>query len=349
MTTTPRLSVLDLIPVRTGQTSADAVASSVALARAADRLGFERYWFAEHHNMPAVASTTPPVLIAAIAAKTERIRVGSGGVMLPNHAPLVVAEQFAALEALAPGRIDLGIGRAPGSDPVITQLLRISGPTADVDRFPDHIADILSLLSPDGATLRLTSGREYPITATPAAQATPTLWLLGSSDYSAKLAAELGLPYVFANHFSGEGLERALELYRTEYRPSEAHPAPETFLTVNASVAPTAEEAADRALPQLHSMARLRTNKPMRPLETVEEALAAPRDSIGEEVIAGMRRRWIIGDPDASAAELRRLAERHGVDEIMVVPIGGTYEAEPADATPGRVQTLELLAGALAS
>lgn len=347
MTTTPRLSVLDLVPVRTGQSSSDAVAASVGLAQAADRLGYERYWFAEHHNMPAVASTTPPVLIAATAARTDRIRVGSGGVMLPNHAPLVVAEQFAALEAIAPGRIDLGIGRAPGSDPVITQLLRISGPTADVDRFPDHIADIMSLLSPEGATLRLTSGREYAIAATPAATATPTIWLLGSSDYSAKLAAELGLPYVFANHFSGEGLERALELYRSEYRPSAAHPAPVTFLTVNASVAPTAEEASARALPQLRSMARLRSNLPMRPLETVEEALAAPHDSIGEELIAAMRRRWIIGEADASATELRRFAERHGVDEVMVVPIAGSYEREPADATPGRVQTLELLAGAL--
>jgi luciferase family oxidoreductase group 1 len=347
MSTSPRLSVLDLVPVRTGQSSRDAVASSMELARAADRLGYERFWFAEHHNMPAVASTTPPVLIAAAASRTERIRVGSGGVMLPNHAPLVVAEQFAALEAIAPGRIDLGIGRAPGSDPVITQLLRISGPTADVDRFPDHIADIMSLLSPDGATLQLTSGRQYAITATPAATATPTVWLLGSSDYSAKLAAELGLPYVFANHFSGEGLERALELYRSSYTPSEAHPAPETFLTVNVSVAPTADEASARALPQLRSMARLRSNLPMRPLETVEEAEAAPHDSIGEELIAAMRRRWIIGDAEEAAAEVRRLAERHGVDEVMVVPIAGSYESEPVDATPGRVQSLELLADAL--
>jgi len=347
MTTTPRLSVLDLVPVRSGQSSGGAVAASMSLAQAADRLGYTRYWFAEHHNMPAVASTTPPVLIAAAVANTERIRVGSGGVMLPNHAPLVVAEQFAALEAIAPGRIDLGIGRAPGSDPVITQLLRISGPTADVDRFPDHLTDIMSLLSPDGATLRLTSGREYGISATPAATGVPMMWLLGSSDYSAKLAAELGLPYVFANHFSGEGLERALELYRTGYRPSEAHPAPETFLTVNASVAPTADEASDRALPQLRSMARLRSNLPMRPLETVEEAHAAPHDSIGAELIAAMRRRWVIGDADAAAAEIRRLAERTGVDEVMIVPIAGSYETEPADATPGRVQTLELLAGAL--
>ncbi|HEY6801026.1 MAG TPA: LLM class flavin-dependent oxidoreductase [Agromyces sp.] len=344
MTLSLRLSVLDLVPVRSGQTSAGAVAASVGLAKLADRLGYTRYWFAEHHNMPAVASTTPPVLIASIAARTERIRVGSGGVMLPNHAPLVVAEQFAALEALAPGRIDLGIGRAPGSDPVITQLLRVSGPTADVDRFPDHVADILSLLSPDGASLRLTSGREYAITATPAATDVPTLWLLGSSDYSAKLAAELGLPYVFANHFSGDGLERALELYRTEYQPSEAHPTPETFLTVNASVAPTVEEARERALPQLRSMARLRTNKPMRPLETIEEAQSAPLDSMAAELIKTMERRWIISDAAGAASELRALAQRHGIDEVMVAPIGGSHEFEPTDASPGREQTLRLLA-----
>lgn len=349
MTSTPRLSVLDLVPVRSGQTSAGAVAASIRLAQLADRLGYVRYWFAEHHNMPAVASTTPPVLIAATAAQTERIRVGSGGVMLPNHAPLVVAEQFAALEALAPGRIDLGIGRAPGSDPVITQLLRVSGPTADVDHFPEHVADILSLLSPDGASLRLTSGREYAITATPAATDVPTLWLLGSSDYSAKLAAELGLPYVFANHFSGEGLERALELYRTGYRSSERHPSPETFLTVNASVAPTVEEARARALPQLRSMARLRTNRPMRPLETVEEAQAAPADSIADELIAGMERRWIIADAATAASDLRRLADRHGIDEVMVSPIAGAFDSEPTDAAPGREQTLELLAGGLDS
>ncbi|WP_353814765.1 LLM class flavin-dependent oxidoreductase [Agromyces sp. SYSU T00266] len=348
MPPSPRLSVLDLIPVRSGQSSAEAVAASVGLAQAADRLGYTRYWFAEHHNMPSVASTTPPVLIAATAARTERIRVGSGGVMLPNHAPLVVAEQFAALEALAPGRIDLGIGRAPGSDPVITQLLRVSGPTADVDRFPDHVADILSLLSPDGATLRLTSGREYPIQATPAASAVPELWLLGSSDYSAKLAAELGLPYVFANHFSGEGLEQALELYRSGYRPSERHPSPQTILTLNAVVAETADDAEARALPQLRAMARLRLNRPMRPLETVEEAQAAPRDSDAEDVIARMRTRWVIGGADTAASAVRTLAERHGIDEVMVAPIAGARADEPVDASPGRVRTLELLAEGLA-
>ncbi len=335
--------------MRSGQSSAQALAASVDLARAADRLGYARYWFAEHHNMPSVASTTPPVLVASIAARTERIRVGSGGVMLPNHAPLVVAEQFAALEALAPGRIDLGIGRAPGSDPVITQLLRISGPTAEVDRFPEHVADIQSLLSPDGATLRLTSGREYPIRATPAATAAPELWLLGSSDYSAKLAAELGLPYVFANHFAGEGLERALELYRSGYRASERHPEPRTILTLNAAVADTADEASERALPQLRAMARLALNRPMRVLETVDEAAAAPRDSDADAVMARMRPRWVIDAPDGAAVAVRALADRHGIDEVMVSPVAGARADEPIDATPGRVRTLELLAERLAA
>ena len=154
----PALSVLDLVPVRTGQTSAQAVAASLDLAARADELGYRRYWFAEHHNMPAVASTSPPVLTAVAAARTRRIRVGSGGVMLPNHSPLVVAEQFAALEAVAPGRIDLGIGRAPGSDPVITQLLRMSGTTSDVDRFPNDVMELMQWFEPaeDGQRMFVT-------------------------------------------------------------------------------------------------------------------------------------------------------------------------------------------------
>jgi len=340
------LSVLELVPVRTGQTSAQAVAASLALVDAADRLGFLRYWFAEHHNMPAVASTTPPVLAAAAAARTSRIRLGSGGVMLPNHSPLVVAEQFAALEALAPGRIDLGIGRAPGSDPVITQLLRQSGTTSDVERFPDHVRDILSLVAPDGAALRFTSGGTYDVHATPAATTTPEVWLLGSSDYSAQLAAALGLPYVFANHFSGNGLERALELYRTAFVPSETLAAPRTFLTANVLVAPTQSEADERALPNLRMTARLRTNRPLIALETVEQAIAgaADFDGLGESFMASARANWFVGEPGAVASDLRSFAATHGVDEIMISPIAGAHEGESPDAAPGRVQTLELLA-----
>lgn len=343
------LSVLDLVPVRTGQTSAQAVTASLALAAAADRLGFRRYWFAEHHNMPAVASTTPPVLAAAAAARTSRIRLGSGGVMLPNHSPLVVAEQFAALEAIAPGRIDLGIGRAPGSDPVITQLLRQSGTTSDVERFPEHVRDIVSLVSAEGAALRFTSGGAYDVHATPAATSVPEVWLLGSSDYSAQLAASFGLPYVFANHFSGEGLDRALELYRSQFQPSETLAAPRTFLTANVLVAPTHEEAEARALPNLRMTARLRTNKPLVPLETVEESLAGAADfaGLGETFMASARATWFVGTAETVASELRAFAARHGVDEVMISPIAGSYESEPMDAAAGRLQTLELLAAEL--
>ncbi|GAB3603647.1 LLM class flavin-dependent oxidoreductase [Microbacterium aureliae] len=345
-TPAPALSVLDLVPVRTGQSSAQAIRASLELARTADRLGYRRYWFAEHHNMPAVASTTPPVLAAAVAAGTERIRVGSGGVMLPNHSPLVVAEQFAALEALAPGRVDLGLGRAPGSDPVITQLLRQSGTTSDVERFPEHVRDILSLVAPDGAALRFTSGGTYDVRATPAADGIPEIWLLGSSDYSAQLAASLGLPYVFANHFSGQGLERALELYRTQFQPSERLAAPRTFLTANVVAAPTREEAEARSLPNQRMMARLRMNRPLVPAETVEHSLAAADefDGLGAQIMAAARATWFVGTGDEVTAELTAFAARHGVDEVMISPIAGAYENEPTDAAPGRTQTLELLA-----
>ncbi|MFK4762224.1 LLM class flavin-dependent oxidoreductase [Microbacterium sp. ZW T5_45] len=340
------LSVLDLVPVRSGQTSAEAITASLGLAETADRLGYRRYWFAEHHNMPAVASTTPPVLIAAAATRTSRIRLGSGGVMLPNHAPLIVAEQFAALEAIAPGRIDLGLGRAPGSDPVITQLLRGSGTTSDVDQFPRHVQDIGALFSSEGATLRFTSGGEYTVRATPAATAAPEIWLLGSSDYSAQLAASHGLPYVFANHFSGQGLERALDLYRTNYTPSEEHPEPRTFLTVNVVAAPTQEEAEARALPQLRMMARLRLNQPLIALETVEQALAAEPDAATQQVVTAARERWFVGTGESVATEIAAFAERHGVDEVMLSPVAGALESEPLDAATGRAQTLELIAAA---
>jgi len=341
------LSVLDLVPVRAGQSSAQAIAASLALVRVAEEVGARRYWFAEHHNMPAVASTAPPVLIAAAAAATTRIRVGSGGVMLPNHAPFIVAEQFAALEALAPGRIDLGIGRAPGSDPVITQVLRSNGIVGDVERFPEHVTDIVSLVQPGGATLRLTSERSYPIAATPAATSAPEVWLLGSSDYSARLAAQLGLPYVFANHFSGEGLARAIATYRREYQASEAHPEPRTFVTVNAVVAEDAARAAELALPQARSFARIRTNRPNRPGETVEEALAAPGDPVVDEMAADVLSRWIVGDPASAADAVRALAAEHDVDEVMISPAAGATRDDPLDRVLAREDTLRLLAGAL--
>ena len=339
-----KLSVLDLVPVRTDQNSSEAIAASIGLAQAADRLGYTRYWVAEHHNMASVASTNPPIIIAILASRTERIRVGSGGVMLPNHAPLVVAEQFAALEAVAPGRIDLALGRAPGSDPVVTAVLNRSGATSDVNAFPNSVGDIIALLSPEGATVRLTSGQEYGLKATPRATSVPDVWLLGSSDYSAQLAASMGLPYVFAHHFSGEGTERALDLYRSQFRPSEFLEAPRTFLTANVVAADTADEAAALALPQMQQMARLRTNDPLGDLLTVEEALAADVTDLQKEFVERMRGTWIIDDGAGAAARLRQLGERFGVDEVMVSPGASARQGTAPDAAPARIRTLELLA-----
>ena len=290
------------------------------------------------------------MLIAAAAGRTQRIRVGSGGVMLPNHAPLIVAEQFAALEAIAPGRIDLGLGRAPGSDPVISQLLRMSGTTSDVERFPDHVRDIISLVSPDGATVRFSSGGEYDVHATPAATTTPEVWLLGSSDYSAQLAASLGLPYVFANHFSGEGLERALELYRTQFRPSEAlgaathlpHRQRGRRAHRGGGRGALAAQPADDGAP-----AHQQAADPARDGRRRRIAGAGDFDGLAESIMASARAKWFVGTGADVASELSAFAAQHGVDEVMISPIAGAYDGEPMDAAPGRVQTLELIAAAL--
>jgi len=343
---TPSLSVLDLVPVRSDQTSADAVAASLALARVADDLGYHRYWLAEHHNMPAVAATNPPVLIGLVAGATSRIRVGSGGVMLPNHAPLVVAEQFALLEAAHPGRIDLGIGRAPGTDPVTSYALRhgAGGVTDEaVSRFPEYVDNILAMMDPAGAGLSV-AGRTHALRATPAATSVPQVWLLGSSDYSARLAAEKGLPYVFAHHFSGSGTAEALELYRSTFRPSPELAEPRTFLTVNAVVAESAEEAARRALPNLLMMVALRTGQPLGPQLLVEEAEKVDLPESHRALVEAMRERWVIGAPDEARARIVELAAAYGVDEVMVHPVAAAHVGTEPDRSPGREETLRLLA-----
>ena len=338
--------MLDLVTVRSDQTTGDALAASRSLAQVADELGYRRYWVAEHHNMPAVASTNPPVIIAMLAAATSRIRVGSGGVMLPNHAPLVVAEQFALLEAAYPDRIDLGIGRAPGTDPLTRYVLRGgSSESADdaVTRFPEYVDDIRTLMSTDGVEVQI-GPRRQPLRATPAARSVAEMWLLGSSDYSARLAAEKGLPYVFAHHFSGQGTGAALELYRSTYRPSEEHPEPRTFLTVNAVVAETEEEATRRALPNVQQMIALRTGAPLHPQRLVEDAEAVEMTPDQRAVGQAMARRWIVGTPDRARAQVEELAATYGVDEVMVHPVAGAALGTDARTSPAREETLRLLA-----
>lgn len=340
-----RLSVLDLIPVRSDQTTSDALAASTQLAQTADRLGYTRYWIAEHHNMPAVAATSPAVVIAHLAAHTRQLRLGSGGVMLPNHAPLAVAEQFALLEAAHPGRIDLGIGRAPGSDPLTSYLLRnaVGRDDSDIDKFPEYLDHVVAMMGANGVRVAIPQ-QDYILKATPAALTEPKLWLLGSSMYSAHLAAAKGLPYVFAHHFSGEGTAEALQIYRSEFRPSDLAAEPVTFLTVNAVVAETRDEAMSLVLPNLQMMVRLRTGQPLTALDLVEDAEAVTLSPAAQKIAEGALRRAVVGSPTEAADQVRALADEFGVDEVMVNPVASARRGTDPATAPARDQTLELLA-----
>ena len=338
-----RLSVLDLVPVRTDQSTGDALAATVRLAQTADRLGFTRYWLAEHHNMPAVAATSPPVLIAYLAAQTTQLRLGSGGVMLPNHAPLAVAEQFALLEAAAPGRIDLGLGRAPGSDPVTSILLRGARDDSDVANFPQYLDEVAALMSAHGVRIPIRN-QDYVLKATPGAASEPRIWLLGSSTYSAHLAAAKGLPYVFAHHFSGQGTAEALEVYRSEFRPSAVTAEPVTFMTVNAAVAPSRAEAEALLLPNLQMMARLRTGQPLGALDLVEDAATLTLPPQAEAIVAAGRQRAVVGSPAEAADQVRAIAAEFDVDEVMVNPVASAHRGTDPATAPVREATLELLA-----
>jgi luciferase family oxidoreductase group 1 len=322
------LSVLELATVGSGQSSAEALACTTEVAQAAERLGYSRLWVAEHHNMPAVASTSPPVLIAHLAARTERIRIGSGGVMLPNHAPLVVAEQFALLEALHPGRIDLGIGRAPGTDQQTALALRRDPAALSAEDFPQHLLDLLGLLG----DRRVDGGLAERFVATPAARSAPQVVLLGSSGFSAQLAGALGLPFNYAHHF-GTHAQAAVELYRDSFRPSPILSRPYTMLTANVLVADTDAEAQRLALPGRLMMLAIRTNR-LRAVPSLAEAEADPQRATAE----AMPVNWIVGEPGRAADELRRLAADTGADEVMVT--SNTHSGHE------RVRSLELLAEA---
>ena len=306
------LSVLDLAPIGEGSDASSALGASLALARVAESLGYHRYWVAEHHNMPGIASSAPAVLIAHLASVTTTMRVGSGGVMLPTHAPLVVAEQFGMLEALHPGRIDLGIGRAPGTDPSTARALRRRADIGAED-FTAELAELIHHFDgtfPDGHPAR-------GITAVPARGNRPALWLLGSSDYSAHLAGLLGLPFAFAHHFAGGNTLPALAAYRRAFRPSAVLDAPYVMLGVNVVCADDDEHARFLAGSGALAMLRLRTGRPgLYP--TPEEAAAHPFTPLEREVLAGWTSTQVVGSPATVREGLERLREHTRADELMI-------------------------------
>jgi luciferase family oxidoreductase group 1 len=294
------------VPVSTATTPAEALRASVGLAPVIERLGYHRLWVAEHHGMPGIASSAPAVLIAHLAEATSTLRVGSGGVMLPNHAPLVVAEQFGTLAALHPGRIDLGIGRAPGTDQATAYALR-RGPDLSADAFPEDLSQLRAFL--DGT---------YPrIRAVPAADEPPAVWLLGSSGYSAQLAGMLGLPFAFAHHFSARFTDPALELYRTTFSPAGPLSEPYAMVTAAVFAADTDEEARRLAAPQGLSILRLRSGNPGL-LPTPEEALAYAYSPREREAVDAFTESHIVGGPDAVRKGLLELLDRTRPQELMV-------------------------------
>lgn len=308
------LSILDLAPIVRGSSGPRALQNTLELARLADGLGYRRFWVAEHHNMAGVASSSPEILIAAIARETRHLRVGSGGIMLPNHSPLRVAENFRTLEALYPGRIDLGLGRAPGSDRRTALALRRNPQALAADDFPEQIAELRAYAG-EGP---FPEDRNFQgIVAYPADVPLPPLYMLGSSTYGARLAAQLGLPYAFAYHFSPEALFPAMQIYHREFQPSGTLDRPHAILTVAVICAEDRERAEELALPL--DLLRIRLARGVSlPFPSVEEARSYPYTEQELQIVQMYRKSLVLGTPAEVREQLLNLATQVGAAEIMV-------------------------------
>ena len=307
------LSVLDVSPVSSGSNGAQALRNTLDLARLAEQVGYERYWLAEHHNLPTIASSAPEVMIGHVANVTERIRVGAGGIMLPNHAPLKVAEIFRVLEALHPGRIDLGIGRAPGTDPVTATALRRSQDGLGAEDFPERFGELLAFTG-DGFP------KDHPfrsVVAMPRDVALPPIWLLGSSGYSATAAGQMGLGYAFASHFSPADPAPAMRAYRENFEPSKDFVRPSAILAVAVICGETGEHAQRLASSMELAWVRMRSGKPG-PLPSPEEALGYPYTPAERRLADAYRSMQVIGDPQTVRTRIEELAEHTAADEVMI-------------------------------
>jgi luciferase family oxidoreductase group 1 len=307
------LSVLDLSPVTSGGSAAAALHNSLDLARFADQRGYTRYWLAEHHNLASIASAAPEIMIGEIAAQTRRLRVGSGGVMLPNHAPLMVAERFKVLEALHPGRIDLGLGRAPGTDPITSIALRRRQEIRADDDFLERLQELL-LLETSGY------GADHPfhrIQVMPTNVPLPPIWLLGSSDFSAELSAAIGLGFSFAHHFAAHDAVAAMRRYRDRFRPSTWRQAPYAILAV-AVVCAESDSDADRLASTVDLNFVRRARGEYLPLASPEDAAAYPYTAVDREHIRQNRSRVFVGSPRTVRERLSALIAATGADELMI-------------------------------
>jgi len=327
----PALSVLDLSPVPSGRPPSSALHDTIALARTAEAHGYHRFWLAEHHNIPSVTSSSPEVMIAAVAAATTRIRVGAGGIMLPNHSPLKVAETFRVLAGLHPGRIDLGLGRAPGTDQLTAVALRRSREALGADDFTDQYAELRAYA--DGFPADHPLAR---VSAQPTDVALPPIWILGSSEYGGQAAAAFGTGFAYAGHFGTLDPAEVIAAYRRGFRPSPHRERPHAILGLAAIVAETEERAEQLALANALSVLRLRSGRPG-PMPTPEEAAAHPWTERERAAVEGWTSLVSVGTPQAVADDLAKRAYRAGADEVMVT----TTIHDPAE----RRLSYELLAG----
>lgn len=321
------LSILDLSPVPEGSDAGQALRNSRDLARHAEALGYSRFWMAEHHNMPGIASAATAVALAHVAAGTSTIKLGAGGIMLPNHAPLLIAEQFGTLAALHPGRIELGLGRAPGTDQRTAHAMR-RNLASDADAFPQDVVELLSYFRP--------AEPDQAVQAVPGAGLEVPVWILGSSTFGAQLAAALGLPYAFASHFAPAQLHQAVQVYRTRFRPSERLAEPRVMLGVNVFAADSDEEARLLFTSLQQAFVRLRTGRPGKlppPKPGYGESLAPYARSMLDNALACS----VVGGPDTVRKGLEELAARTGADEFMVTAQIWDHQA--------RLRSFEILAG----
>jgi luciferase family oxidoreductase group 1 len=323
-------SVLDLSPITEGGNATQSFRNTLDLAQHAERWGYNRYWLAEHHGMPGIASAATSVLIGHVAGGTRTIRVGAGGIMLPNHSPLVIAEQFGTLESLYPGRIDLGLGRAPGSDPVTARALR-RNLMSDADEFPRDVVELMDLMSDEP---------RQGIRAVPGIGTNVPVWILGSSLFGSQLAAMLGLPYAFASHFAPAQMMQAIELYRATYKPSERHPRPYVMLGFNVFAADTDEEAQLRATSMQQAFVNLRSGRPTR----LPPPRPGYRESVGpveKELLDGVLAAATIGSPATVREGLRAFIEKTGADELMITSQMFDHQA--------RLRSYEIASGVMSS
>jgi len=327
------ISVLDLVPLVEGSTSVAALRNAAVLACAVERFGYTRLWYAEHHNMPGIASTTPEILIAHIGRMTQRIRLGAGGVMLPNHSPLKVAESYKLLEAMHPGRIDLGIGRAPGTDGLTALALRRSRAALAADDFLEQLSELLAWGSGEFPA-------DHPfraVHAIPDDTALPPIYILGSSDYGAKLAAQMGVPFAFAGHFSPDPPDPAMRAYRTGFSLNGALVKPHAILALSVFCADTEAAAQRIASSMLLSVAKLRTGRPGR-MPSPEDAMAHVFTPDEQVIVTGFKKLQIVGTPEQVRHRIEEIAMRTEADEVMIA----THAYDVAE----RVRSYELVAQA---